>query len=102
MLSGVTIQQREQSSWQGLQQAQAQRGQAQQAWQNGYYNNQQEAGRQLMGNSTYGAANGQTQQLPHTWQANTTYQYQGQLYHVDASGQYYQRAANGWWYPISR
>lgn len=96
------IQQREQASWQGLQQAQAQRGQAQQAWQNGYYNNQQEAGRQLMGNSTYGAPNGGTQQLPHTWQANTTYQYQGQLYHVDAAGQYYQRGANGWWYPISR
>jgi len=95
------IQQREQASWQGLQQAQANRAQAQQAWRNGYAANQQEAGRQLTGQSTY-AGNGQTQALPHTWQANTTHEYQGQVYHVDASGQYYQRAANGWWYPMSR
>lgn len=96
------IQQREQASWQGYQQAQQQRGQAQQAWQNGYYNNQQEAGRQLMGNSTYYGPNGTPQQLPHTWQRNATYQYQGRMYHVDASGQYYQQAPNGWWYPLSR
>lgn len=96
------IQGREQAAWQGLQQAQAQRAQAQQAQRDGYFRNQQEAGRQLMGNSTYTQANGATQELPHTWQRGTTHEYQGQLYHVDASGQYYQRAANGWWYPMGR
>jgi hypothetical protein len=94
------IQTREQAAWQGLQQAQQQRAQAQQAWQNGYHAHQQEAGRQLMGQSSYGAANGQTQALPHTWQRNSVQQYQGQWYHVDASGQYHQRGADGWWYPL--
>lgn len=95
------IQAREQAAWQGLQQAQAQRAQAQQAWQNGYHANQQEAGRQLMGQSSYAAAHGQAQALPHTWQRHSTHQYQGQLYHVDASGQYYQRTADGWWVPLT-
>ncbi|WP_395702770.1 hypothetical protein [Aquabacterium sp.] len=95
------IQAREQASWQGWQQAQAQRGQAQQAWRDGYYRNQQEAGRGLMGQSTYTAGNGSTQQLPHTWQRNTMNEYQGQTYYVDASGQYFQRGADGYWYPLA-
>lgn len=95
------IQQREQASWQGLQQAQQQRAQAQSAWQNGYHANQQEAGRQLMGQSTYQGATG-TAQLPHTWQPNTLQHWQGQTYYVDGSGQYFVQAANGGWYPMNR
>ena len=94
------IQQREAVAWQGLQQAQAGRAAAMQAQRDGYYANQQEAGRGLMGQSTYQAAGGWRTQLPHTWAANTTHQYQGQTYHVDAGGRYHVLAANGWWYPL--
>lgn len=95
------IQQREMTAWQGVRQAEAQRAQAQQGQRDGYFANQQEAGRQLMGQSTYVAPNGQGLQLPHTWQRNTTHQHQGQTYHVDASGQYHVLASNGWWYPLT-
>jgi hypothetical protein len=85
-----------------LRQAEAARGQSQQAMRDGYSRNQAEAGRALMGQSTYQAASGQQLQLPHTWQPNTTRVYQGNTYHVDASGQYYVRGADGWWYPVNR
>jgi hypothetical protein len=93
---------REHAAWQGLQQAQMQRGQAQQAQRDSYFANQQEAGRGLMGQSTYTAQNGAQMQLPHTWQPNTTHQYQGHTYGVDASGQYHVLGSNGWWYPVQR
>ena len=95
------IQARERAAVQGLRQAEQQRGQAQQAQRDGYSANQQEAGRQLMGQSTYIAPNGQPLVLPHTWQRNTSYTHQGQTYHVDQNGQYHVRAANGWWYPLA-
>lgn len=95
------MQAREQAAWQGLQQAQQQRAQAQQGQRDGYFANQQEAGRQLTGQSTYIAPNGQPLVLPHTWQRNGTYQHQGGTYHVDASGRYHVLAANGWWYPLA-
>jgi len=94
------IQAREATAWQGLRQAQAQRAQAQQAQRDGYYANQQEAGRQLMGQSTYRLPSGQGLQLPHTWQANASYQYQGQTYHVDAGGRYHVLASDGTWIPL--
>ncbi len=93
---------REQAAWQGLRQAEQASAQALQGWRNGYHANQQEAGRQLMGQSTYLAPNGQPLVLPHTWPRNSTQQYQGQTYHVDASGQYHVWAANGGWYPLAR
>ena len=95
------IQANERAAWQRLRQAEAQRGQAQQAQRDGYFANQQEAGRQLMGQSTYTAPNGAQMQLPHTWQANTVHEYQGNTYGVDASGQYHVYS-NGWWYPVQR
>ncbi|MET0207929.1 MAG: hypothetical protein ABW220_02740 [Burkholderiaceae bacterium] len=95
------IAQREAASVQALRQAEWQRGQAQQAQRDGYFRNQQEAGRGLMGQSSYALPNGATTALPHTWAANTTQQYQGNTYHVDASGQYHVLAANGWWYPVT-
>ncbi len=91
----------EMRAWQGLQQAQQQRGQAQQGLRDSYFANQQEAGRQLQGNSTYVAPNGQPLVLPHTWQRNTTYHHQGATYHVDGGGRYYVLAADGWWYPLA-
>ncbi len=94
------IQAREQAAWQGLRQAQAQRAQAQQAHRDGYYTQQQEAGRRLTGQSTYVAPNGQGLVLPHTWQRNGTYNWQGQTYHVDAVGQYHVRATHGGWVPL--
>jgi len=95
------IAQREAAAVQGLRQAEQNRAQAMQAQRDGYFRNQQEAGRGLMGQSTYTAPNGVPVALPHTWQPNTTQLYQGSTYHVDASGQYHVLAANGWWYPVT-
>ena len=95
------MQAREQASLQGLRQAEQQRGQAQQGLRDSYFANQQEAGRQLSGQSSYVAPNGQALVLPHTWQRNNTYQHQGGTYHVDGSGQYHVLGSNGWWYPVA-
>lgn len=91
----------EQAAVQRLRQAEMERGNAQQQQRDGYFANQQEAGRQLQGMSTYVAPNGQPLVLPHTWQRNGTYQHQGATYHVDGNGQYYVQAADGWWYPLA-
>ena len=96
------IQAREQASLQGLRQAQAARGQSMQQQRDSYFRNQQEAGRGLMGQSTYHGPNGYQTQLPHTWQNNTQHNYQGQSYRVTESGQYQVLGTNGWWYPINR
>ena len=90
----------EQAKVQQLREAERQRGAAQQQQRDGYARNQQEAGRQLMGQSTYFAPNGAALVLPHTWQPNTQHVHQGQTYRVDASGQYQVLAADGWWYPL--
>lgn len=91
---------KEQAAWRGLQQAQAARGQAQQNQRDSYFANQQEAGRALQGQSTYVAPNGQPMQLPHTWPANSTQQWQGRTIHVDAGGRYHVLGNDGWWYPL--
>ena len=90
----------ERAKVQQLREAEAQRGAAQQQQRDSYTRNQQEAGRQLMGQSTYLAPNGAALVLPHTWQPNTQHVYQGQTYRVDASGQYQVLATNGWWVPL--
>jgi hypothetical protein len=90
----------ERAKVQQLREAEAQRGAAQQQQRDGYARNQQEAGRQLTGQSTYIAPNGSPLVLPHTWQPNTQHVHQGQTYRVDASGQYQVLASNGWWYPL--
>ena len=90
----------ERAAVQRLRDAEAQRGAAQQAQRDGYFRNQQEAGRQLMGQSTWVAPNGAALALPHTWQRNSTHAWQGQTYRVDASGQYHVLASDGWWYPL--
>jgi hypothetical protein len=90
----------ERAKVQQLREAEAQRGAAQQQQRDSYARNQQEAGRQLTGQSTYLAPNGAALVLPHTWQPNTQHVHQGQTYRVDASGQYQVLAANGWWVPL--
>ncbi|MEP6873292.1 MAG: hypothetical protein ABI887_02925 [Burkholderiales bacterium] len=96
------IQAREQASVRAYRDAQAARGQAMQQQRDAYFRNQQEAGRGLMGQSTYHGPNGYQTQLPHTWQNNTQHHYQGQTYRVTESGQYQVLGTNGWWQPINR
>ena len=69
----------------------------------GYATNAAEAGRGLMGQSTYqGYGNGQV--LPHTWQPNSYNTYNGNSYYVDEGGRYYMADPNGSgvWYPLQR
>ena len=96
------IAQREQAALQGWRDAQARRAQAQQEQRDAYAANQQEAGRGLLGQSTYSTTGGWQTQLPHTWQPNTRHVYQGNTYHVDHAGHYYVRGIDGWWYPLRR
>ena len=96
------IRAREQASLQGLRAAQAARGQAQVRQNDSFYRNYAEAGRGLMGQSTYHGPNGYQSQLPHTWQNNSQHNYQGQTYRVTESGQYQVLGNNGWWTPINR
>jgi hypothetical protein len=60
----------------------------------GYSDNSQESGRGLMGQSTY-YGNGTSQALPHTWEAGSYNNYQGNQYHVDQSGNYWMADPNG-------
>lgn len=92
----------EMAAAQRLRAAQAQTSAAMQQQRDSFFNNRQEAGRALMGQSTYQAPNGAPVVLPHTWQANTRHEHQGNTYHVDQSGQYFVRGNDGWWYPVSR
>jgi hypothetical protein len=85
-----------------LRAAERARGDAQANMSQHFSNNQNEFGNQLQGNSTYYAPNGQPMVLPHTWQKNGTYNYNGGTYHVDQSGQYHILAADGYWYPLAR
>jgi hypothetical protein len=96
------IQARDQASLRGLREAQAARGQAQQDNRDSYFRNQQEAGRGLMGQSTYYGPNASQTALPHTWQPNTSHVYQGNTYRVNEAGQYYVRSSDGWWHPVNR
>ncbi len=90
----------EQAKVRELRDAEARRGQAQQQQRDQYAAHQQEAGRGLMGQSSYLAPNGTSVVLPHTWQPNTQHHLQGQTYRVDASGQYHVLGSDGWWYPL--
>jgi hypothetical protein len=82
--------------------AEANRGAAQLAGQQHFSQNSAEVGNMLRGTSTYTAENGAQRVLPHTWQANTTHGYEGNLYYVDASGNYWVAGGNGGWYPLHR
>ncbi|MFI4923732.1 MAG: hypothetical protein ACHQJ7_01180 [Vicinamibacteria bacterium] len=92
----------ERAKVQDLRNAEAQRGMAQQQQRDSYFANQQEAGRGLVGQSTYIAPNGYAMQLPHTWQRNTYQQWQGNTYFVDPGGSYFVRGTDGYWYPLQQ
>ena len=96
------IQAQQQAGIRGLREAEAARGAAQQNNRDSYFRNQQEAGRGLMGQSTYHGPNGNQTVLPHTWQKNTQHQYQGHTYRVTETGQYQVLGTNGWWQSINR
>ena len=87
---------KERAAYQGVREAEDRSRDAIAGLNEGYSRNSQEAGRQLMGNSTYvNTQTGQSQALPHTWQRNTYNNYQGNTYYVDASGQYWVADPNG-------
>ena len=90
----------EQAKVRELRDAEARRGAAQQQLRDGYAANQQEAGRGLLGQSTYLAPDGSRVALPHTWAPNTQHEHQGQTYRVDAGGQVHVLGSDGWWYPL--
>lgn len=85
-----------------LRDAEAGRARAQADQRDHFFYNQQEAGRQLLGNSTFTAPNGSQMVLPHTWQVNTAQFFQGNTYHVDQGGQYHVLGSDGFWYPLAR
>ena len=85
-----------------LREVEAGRARAQADQRDHFFYNQQEAGRQLMGNSTFTAPNGSQMVLPHTWQVNTTQVFQGNTYHVDQGGQYHILGSDGYFYPLAR
>lgn len=89
------------SAWQGLREAEANRAAAQADNAASFSRNMNEAGNQLMGNSTFASPNGYSSVLPHTWQANSLHVYEGNTYYVDVSGQYF-AYSNGYWVPLAR
>ncbi len=92
----------EMQALQGVRRAEQNRADSMQQQRDGYFRNQQEAGRGLMGQSTYHGQGGSQTALPHTWQPNTRHTYQGNTYHVNESGQYFVLGNNGWWTPVNR
>ena len=86
----------------GVRQAEQNRSDSMQQQRDGYFRNQGEGGRGLMGQSTYTGPNGSSTSLPHTWQRNSAHEYQGNTYRVNEAGQYYVRGGDGWWYPVTR
>jgi hypothetical protein len=93
----------EQQAWAGYQGAVQDYRDAYAGYTQGHSNNMQEAGRGLNGQSTYYGYGG-AQVLPHTWQANTVHDWQGQRYYVDQAGQYWRVDPYnpGWMYPLNR
>lgn len=93
----------ERNAWNGYQDSVNNYRNAYGAYTQGYSENSQEAGRGLMGQSTY-YGYGAGQALPHTWGYNTYNTYQGNQYYVDQSGTYWMADPNGsgQWYPLQR
>jgi hypothetical protein len=94
------IQQQEAAALQGWRQAQAGRAEAQAQMRDRHASNQQEAGLQLRGQSTWHTPDGQALALPHTWQRGQTYRHQGMTVRVDHGGQYHALSTSGHWVPL--
>lgn len=95
-----SINAQQQNAWNGYRQAQQQRQQAVQQWQNGYSRNQSEAGYNLNGQATYSTPVG-PQVLNYNNQPGY-YQVNGQNYYMDPGGNYYYVYPNGSLQPIQR
>ncbi|MBA2492885.1 MAG: hypothetical protein H0V34_14765 [Gammaproteobacteria bacterium] len=68
----------------------------------GYFDNQVEAGYGLGGNGTfYNSYTGSNEVLPYTWQPGTVNTYNGSNYHVDPIGTYWQIDPSGYMYGVS-
>jgi hypothetical protein len=94
--NGVTqdIQAKDQANYDAYRNSQGAYADAYGQYTAGHSNNQNEAGLGLSGQSTYTGAYG-SQQLPHTWGANTAHTYNGNNYYVDQSGAYWMADPNG-------
>ncbi len=92
-----------QGSMQGLRNAEAARAQAQGQWSAGYINNQQEAGRGLMGQGSYvDPRSGSPVQLDYLPSAQPSYNPQTGMYYMqDANGNYYASRGDGNWVPMA-
>ena len=93
-------QQREYQAWQKLQQAQRERGQAQQQYADGYSRNQNQAGDVLQGRSWWiDPTTGQRQSLAYIGPNQGYVDYQtGNRYWRDEAGRYAVQTPNGQWY----
>lgn len=92
----------ERAAWQGLQQAQAARGAAQAEHSAHFSANQQEAGRSLMGQTTWiEPTYGISAALPQTMPPSSVYQdpHSGRTFGTDASGNMF-LWDQGWWRPM--
>ncbi|MCK8785838.1 hypothetical protein M0638_15775 [Roseomonas sp. NAR14] len=95
-------QRREQQSWQGVQEAERQRAQAQQQYADGYSRNLQESGRTMQGNGTWtDPYTGQQRVLPYMGPNGYTDPRTGQNFMRDGAGNYFAQAPNGSWYRMN-
>ena len=102
MGTSTQIHQDFQTGMAGLQQSGAAYDAAINGWTGGFGDIQHEGGLGLMGQSTY---QGETWNapLPHTWQPNSSHDWQGHSFDVDSSGQYWHFDAwTGTWVPVYR
>lgn len=94
---------KEYAAAQGMRQAEAQRGQAQQGYMSGFQRNNAEFGNYLQGRSTWtDPATGQQQALQHTQPGQVSRDPStGQAYQMDNLGQYWAQAPNGQWHRMN-
>lgn len=93
---------REKAALQGLWDAQQRSRHAIAAWQQGYFNNQVEAGNILSGNMTYTGSNGQQYVLPYLQPGFYRNPQTGVLFHLDQYGRYHMQDASGNWTELYR
>jgi hypothetical protein len=102
MNSEFNNQAKEKAAVQGLWDAQQKSRQAMAAWQQGYFNNQVEAGNILSGNMTYTGSNGQQYVLPYIQPGYYLNPQTGVLFHLDQFGRYHMQDTSGNWTELYR
>ena len=92
----------EQAAWNGYRGAQDQRAAAQNAYAEGYSNNQAEAGRVMQGQSTWvDPASGQSYALSYLGGNAYVDPNSGRQFVRDGNGQFYTQGPDGGWYPMN-